>query len=191
VTSRRSSGVPARVSPALAVALLRWFRTHRRPLPWRQNPDPYRIWVAEVLLQQTRVAQAGPYFERFLTRFPTIEALAQAEVGDVLKAWQGAGYYARARHLHAAARKVRDEFGGILPSTVPELESLPGVGPYIARAVASLAFDAPAVALEANGLRVAARWTREVGDLRAAPVRNRLEAVLTSLLPDREAGRFN
>jgi A/G-specific adenine glycosylase len=171
--------------------LLGWFRRNRRDLPWRRDRDPYRIWVAEVLLQQTRVAQATPYFERFVDAFPTVEALAAAPIDRVLKVWEGAGYYARAHHLLAAAREVVDLHGGRLPRTVVELERLPGVGPYIARAVASLAFDVPVVALEANGLRVAARWSLERGDPRSPPVRRRLEAALAARLPPLAPGAFN
>ena len=172
-------------------ALLRWFDAHRRPWPWRADRDPYRIWVAEVLLQQTRVAQAAPYFVRFVRRFPDVRALAAAPLSDVLKAWEGAGYYARARHLHAAARRVVGDLGGQLPRTEREWERLPGVGPYIARAVASLAFGRPVVALEANGLRVAARWTLERGDVRTSAVRHRLERALALRLPEGRSGPFN
>jgi A/G-specific adenine glycosylase len=182
-TALPSAGVPS--------ALLRWFDEHRRPLPWRRDPDPYRVWVAETLLQQTRVAQAAGYFERFVARFPTVHALARAQEAEVLKAWEGAGYYARARRLRAAARVIVRDHGGRLPTTVPALESLPGVGAYTARAVASLAFGVPVVALEANGLRVAARWTREGGSLRSARVRRRLEGVLAGLLPGDRPGAFN
>lgn len=186
--TRSSVGGP-RGGPA--PPLLRWFRRTRRPLPWRRDRDPYRIWVAEVLLQQTRVDQALPYYERFLTEFPDVHTLADAPIGRVLKVWQGAGYYGRAHHLHAAAREVVRRYAGHLPATVPELEELPGVGPYIARAVASLAFDVPVVALEANGLRVAARWTLERGDPRSPTVRRRLETALSAYLPAREAGAYN
>jgi A/G-specific adenine glycosylase len=185
----RSTGTtpdPAAVAPAL----LHWFRAARRPLPWRRDRDPYRIWVAEVLLQQTRVAQAAPYFERFVRAFPTIRDLAAASEAQVLKVWQGAGYYARARNLRAAAIAVVAG-GGELPRTEAELRTLPGVGPYIASAVASLAFDEPVVALEANGLRVAARWTRTEGDVRTPRVRSRLGAVLAALLPPDAPGAFN
>ena len=144
-----------------------------------------------MLLQQTRVDQASPYYERFVRRFPTIRALAAAPVADVLKLWQGAGYYARARHLHRAARQLVAHHGGRLPVSVDELEELPGVGPYVARAVASLAFGAPVVALEANGLRVAARWTREEGYVRASVVRARLEGALASVMPAGAAAAFN
>jgi A/G-specific adenine glycosylase len=187
--STRSIGAGLRVGPA--PALLRWFRRTRRPLPWRRDRDPYRVWVAEVLLQQTRVDQAAPFYDRFLAAFPDVHALAHAPVGRVLKVWQGAGYYARAHHLHAAAREIVRNRGGRLPTTVAELEAMPGVGPYIARAVASLAFDVPVVALEANGLRVAARWTLERGDLRSPLVRRRLESALAVHLPPRAAGAYN
>ncbi len=144
-----------------------------------------------MLLQQTRVAQAAPYYERLVARFPNVRSLARARVGSVLKAWQGAGYYARARRLHAAARELLRSRAGGMPRSVEELEALPGVGPYVARAIAALAFDAPVVALEANGLRVAARWTREEGDLRQARVRERLARALGSALPRHRPGAFN
>jgi A/G-specific adenine glycosylase len=144
-----------------------------------------------VLLQQTRVEQAVPYYERFILRFPTIRALALAPVGTVLKVWQGAGYYARARHLHAAARELAARHGGELPHSVNELEELPGVGPYTARAIASFAFGAPVLALEANGLRVAARYTLDRGDVRRAAVRARLERALAATMPTGAAAQFN
>ncbi len=186
----RSSPAPAEPDP-LARALLRWFDREERPLPWRRDRSPYRVWVAEVLLQQTRVAQAIPYYERFVREFPTVRALAAAPRDRVLKAWQGAGYYARARHLHAAARLVVRRYAGRIPGSVEELERLPGVGPYIARAIASLAFDVPEVALEANGLRVAARWTRESRRPDGPAARRRLEGALRAHLPLGSAGRFN
>ena len=171
--------------------LLEWFASHRRPLPWRRRPTPYRIWVAEVLLQQTRVAQAAPYFIRFLQKFPTVQALARATEQEVLKAWEGAGYYARARHLHRAARQLVDERDGQIPHRSAELRELPGVGPYIAAAVASLAFHEPDVALEANGLRVLSRWTLERGDPRRAAVRERLRRWALERRPPARSGEFN
>ncbi len=187
----RTAVPPLPVSAQVAPALLAWFRAHRRPLPWRADRDPYRRWVAEVLLQQTRVAQATPYFERFTERFPTLEVLARASPEEVLKAWQGAGYYARARHLHEAARQVVRDRAGRLPTTVAEWEELPGVGPYMARALTSLLSGSPVVALEANGVRVAARWTREEGDTDSARVRRRLVEALERVLPAEAAGEFN
>lgn len=181
---------PAPLAPGLADELVQWYRRHRRAWPWRADRDPYRVWVAEVLLQQTRVDQAAPYFERFVAAFPTVRALARAPIGRVLKLWQGAGYYARAHHLHAAARLLVKDHGGAVPANVGELEALPGVGPYIARAVAAIAFGRPVVALEANGLRVAARWTREERDLRTPAVRADLERAVAAVLPAGSAADF-
>ncbi len=175
----------------IAPKLLPWFERHRRPLPWRRDRDPYRIWISEVLLQQTQVEQARSYYERFLARFPSLDALARATEGDVLKVWEGAGYYARARNLVRCARKVRDRFGGCLPSTERELERLPGIGPYTAAAIASLGFGEPVLALESNGLRIAARVTRERGDLRKARIRTRLRRWLLYEMPVDRAAQFN
>jgi len=149
--------IPASIPPA--AALLHWYDRHRRRMPWRalpgQAPDPYRVWLSEIMLQQTTVAAVIPYFERFLTRFPTIQALASAPEGEVMEAWAGLGYYARARNLHACARRVT-EMGGF-PRDVQGLRALPGVGPYTAAAVASIAFGVPAVPVDGNVERVAAR----------------------------------
>ena len=184
---------PLRPLPAatLGPALLAWYDRARRPLPWRRDRNPYRIWVAEVILQQTRVAQAVPYYERFVDEFPTVRALADARLERVLKVWQGAGYYARARHLHAAARELVRDHGGELPRTVAELERLPGIGPYIARSIAALAFGTPTVALEANGVRVGARWILAEGDVRSARVRRTIEAALRAVLGELPPGPFN
>ena len=185
-SGRRASGPSAR-----SQALLGWFDRHRRPLPWRTDRDPYRIWVAEVMLQQSRVAAVVPRYDAFLRQFPDVRALARASEESVLKAWEGAGYYARARSLRAAALEIAGRRNGAFPRTLEKLETLPGVGPYIAAALASLAFDAPVVALEANGLRVAARWTLEEGDVRSAGVRARLRAALEAELPRERPGAFN
>jgi A/G-specific adenine glycosylase len=176
---------------ARADRLLAWFATHRRPLPWRSDRDPYRIWVAEVLLQQTRVATAAARYPAFLQTFPTVQALAAGSEREVLKAWEGLGYYARARHLREAAREIVGKRHGFLPTTSRELTELPGFGPYVSAAVASLAFGEPVVALEANGLRVAARWTLEEDDVRRPAVRARLGEALERELPRERAGEFN
>jgi A/G-specific adenine glycosylase len=191
VQARRTPRPPVAPATTRAPALLEWFARHRRPLPWRRDRDPYHVWVSEVILQQTRVTQAVPYYERFLEAFPTVEALAAAPLERVLKVWQGAGYYARARHLYAAARVLARERAGRVPSSVEELEQLPGIGSYIARSVAALAFNVRTVALEANGLRVAARWVREEGDLRTSAVRRRLEKVLQEALGNAAPGAFH
>lgn len=143
-------------SPALAAPLLAWYRRERRDLPWRRLRDPYSILVSEVMLQQTRVEVVIPYYERFLARFPSAAALAEASLEDVYEAWAGLGYYRRARNLQATARATLERGG--FPQTEPELQELPGVGPYTAAALASIAWGKPAVALDGNALRVLARW---------------------------------
>src|SRR5436190_1527590 len=124
----------------LHTALIGWFTHHKADLPWRRTRDPYAIWLSEIMLQQTQVATVIPYYERFLTRFPTVDALAAAPIDDVLKQWEGLGYYSRAHNLHIAAQKVVHEFGGQFPYTVDELLTLPGIGRYSAGAIASIAF---------------------------------------------------
>ncbi|MCL6511800.1 MAG: A/G-specific adenine glycosylase [Anaerolineae bacterium] len=171
----------------LADRLLRWFARHRRDLPWRREPrDPYRVWLAEVMLQQTQVTTVVPYYERWLERFPTLEALAAAPLDAVLKLWEGLGYYARARNLHAAACAVVQTHGGRIPATVEGLLRLPGVGRYTAGAIASLAFNADAPALDGNVKRVLSR----VHGL-SAPKEDELWRLAESLLPPGRAGAFN
>ena len=142
-----------------AAALLAWYDRHRRSMPWRAGPgesaDPYRVWLSEIMLQQTTVATVVPYFERFLARFPTVEDLARAPEGEVMEAWAGLGYYARARNLHACARAVAA--AGAFPGDIAGLRALPGIGAYTAAAVASIAFGVPAVPVDGNVERVAAR----------------------------------
>ena len=137
--------------------LLSWFAREGRDLPWRRTRDPYRIWLSEVILQQTRVAQGLEYYLRFTERFPDIAALAAAPEDEVLKLWQGLGYYSRARNLHAAARQVMSRFGGVFPATYGEGRALPGVGDYTAAAVCSIVYDAPCAVLDGNVYRVLAR----------------------------------
>ncbi|MBN1956276.1 MAG: A/G-specific adenine glycosylase [Anaerolineae bacterium] len=171
--------------------LLAWFAHNARDLPWRHNRTPYRVWVAEVMLQQTRVETVIHYYERFTSRFPTLPSLADASLEEVLQLWEGLGYYARARNLHAAARLVAAEQGGQLPTTCEELRALPGFGPYIAAAVASIAFGQPAVAIDGNARRVASRvWAIE-GDPRCPPARQKVAQLLRSLLPADRPGVFN
>jgi len=155
-----TDGSTQRLSAARA-ALLRWFDAAKRPLPWRGLGDPYAIWVSEVMCQQTRVDTASPYFLRWMARFPTVQTLAAASEDDVLRAWQGLGYYRRARALHAAARVVVRDHDGVLPRSVDALRNLPGVGDYTAGAVASIAFGVVAPAVDGNVTRVLARWLDE------------------------------
>ncbi|GIW83926.1 MAG: A/G-specific adenine glycosylase [Gemmataceae bacterium] len=182
---------PGPVRAALQRRLLDWFARYRRPLPWRTSRDPYRIWVSEVMLQQTTTAAVIPYYERFLAAFPTVEALAQAEEEDVLRLWQGLGYYRRARHLHAAARTLVQHHGGRLPDDPDLWRSLPGVGRYICAAVLSQAFDRPLPIVEANSLRVLARLYGYRGDPRQGAGQRWVWRAAQALLPTQRVGDFN
>ncbi len=152
----------------ISEALLRWFRTAARKMDWRDTRDPYRIWVSEIMLQQTRVETVAPYYRRFLGRFPDVKAVAAASLDDVLSAWEGLGYYARARNLHKAAGIVLERFGGAIPTTVEELLQLPGIGRSTAGAISAIAFCRDAPILDANARRVIARLSAEERDLRTA-----------------------
>jgi len=138
-------------------ALLTWYDGHKRDLPWRRDRDPYRVWLSEIMLQQTRVAAVLEYYRKFLRRFPTVQKLAAARESSVLAAWSGLGYYRRARMLHAAAKQVATEYGGKFPSSAPELRKLAGIGRYTAAAVASIAFDEPVAVVDGNVERVLER----------------------------------
>ncbi len=146
-------------SAARREALLAWYDEHRRDLPWREpSPDPYRVWLSEVMLQQTRVETVRKRYREWLARFPTLEALAEADGDEVLKAWEGLGYYARARNLHRAVREVRDGYRGTVPDDPEAFRTLPGVGRYTAGAVMSIAFGRPEPVVDGNVRRVLARW---------------------------------
>ncbi|MBM3262371.1 MAG: A/G-specific adenine glycosylase [candidate division Zixibacteria bacterium] len=142
---------------AFRVALMEWYQTHKRDLPWRNTCDPYAVWISEMMLQQTRVAQAQPYFERFMTRFPTVRVLADADIDEVLKLWEGLGYYARARNLHRAARRILDEHGGRIPDERDVIAQLPGIGPYSAAAILSIAYGKDEAVVDGNVIRVLVR----------------------------------
>ncbi|MDX2135578.1 MAG: A/G-specific adenine glycosylase [Saprospiraceae bacterium] len=142
---------------AFGQRLRNWAAEHPRPLPWKDEPDPYRIWLSEILLQQTRVAQGLPYYERFVAAYPTVAALAAAPEAEVLKLWEGLGYYTRAKNLHAAAKKVVAAYDGVFPASYDALLALPGVGAYTAAAIASFAFNLPHAVLDGNVFRVLAR----------------------------------
>ncbi|MGC1272384.1 MAG: A/G-specific adenine glycosylase [Planctomycetaceae bacterium] len=171
--------------------LVAWYGKHGRSLPWRESRDPYRVWVSEVMLQQTTVAAVVPYYERFLARFPTVQSLAAASEHDVLRQWEGLGYYSRARNMHAAAKRIVAEHGGAFPRTLHELTSLHGIGRYTAGAIASFAFDEPAPIVEANTLRLYSRLLAYSGDPRSTAGQKRLWALAGQIVPDNHAGRFN
>jgi A/G-specific adenine glycosylase len=191
---RRGSAGSGRCSfrpGALQAALLRWFELDRRDMPWRQVRDPYAIWISEVMLQQTQVATARPYYERFRKRFPDVRALAEAPLGDVLKLWEGLGYYSRARNLHAAAGRVAAEYGGELPKSVAGLMELPGIGRYTAGAIASIAFGLDEPVLDGNVTRVLCRLFRIRANPTRAAVRHRLWTLARQIIPPGKAGLFN
>jgi A/G-specific adenine glycosylase len=172
--------------------LLRWFAVDKRQLPWRtegeQRPDPYRVWLSEIMLQQTTCAHAAPYFESFTARWPDVEALAAAPEGDVMAAWAGLGYYARARNLIACARKVAVELGGRFPGSEEGLRELPGIGRYTAAAIAAIAFGRRAVVVDANVERVVARLFAVETELPAA--RQEIYRLAGSITPEADAGDF-
>ena len=138
--------------------IIEWYLVHKRDLPWRRINDPYRVWLSEIMLQQTRVAQGLPYYLRFTERFPRVEDLARASEEEVLKLWQGLGYYSRARNLHQTARIISEEYGGRFPRTYKELLKLKGVGPYTAAAIASICYDLPTPVVDGNVYRVLSRF---------------------------------
>ena len=171
--------------------LLAWFEENRRCFPWRDKRTIYRIWVSEVMLQQTQAVTVMRYFPAFLKRFPTVNALAGASRQEVLKAWEGLGYYSRARHLHRAARIVDERFQGRIPKDIGHFRSLPGVGEYIAAAVMSLSCGLAVPVVDGNVLRVTCRFAGIASDIRQASTRRKVTAALQSIIPTENPGRFN
>jgi A/G-specific adenine glycosylase len=171
--------------------LLAWFAANAADLPWRRTGDPYHIWLSEIMLQQTQVATVTGYYRRFLKRFPTIDALAAAPLDSVLKAWEGLGYYSRARNLHRAAQVIISQHGGELPRTVDALRKLPGIGRYTAGAIASIAFGQDAPVLDGNVTRVLARLFDITGDVGKSAIRTQLWRLAGELVPAGRAGDYN
>jgi A/G-specific adenine glycosylase len=180
------------MKPPKASDLLTWYDAHARRLPWRALPgelsDPYAVWLSEIMLQQTTVATVGPYFQKFLQKWPTVGDLAAADIDEVMHAWAGLGYYSRARNLHACAKQVATEHGGVFPDNEEGLAALPGIGPYTAAAVASIAFDRPAVVVDGNVERVIAR----VFDIREAlpGAKKPIKEMTATLTPKKRPGDF-
>lgn len=170
--------------------LLAWYSAHARVLPWRDEPSPYRVWVSEIMLQQTRVEAVKAYFERFTAELPSIESLANAPEEQLLKLWEGLGYYSRVRNLHKAARVVMESCGGVLPDTPEELLQLPGIGSYTAGAIASIAYGKPVPAVDGNVLRVIARVTASDANVSENTVKNKIAGQLKEIYPTEHAGDF-
>jgi len=177
--------------PQIVQPLLDWYAINARDLPWRRQRTPYRVWVSEIMLQQTRVEAVKGYFERFLSAAPDISTLAALPEERLLKLWEGLGYYSRAKNLQKAARLCVERYGGQLPDDYDALLSLPGVGPYTAGAVASIAFGLPVPAVDGNVLRVWSRLCADGADIADPVVKKRVEAAFAEIMPEGESGQFN
>lgn len=187
VELQEKDGLLNRIAPPL----LSWYDENRRVLPWRERPEPYRVWVSEIMLQQTRVEAVKPYFARFMERLPDIAALASAEDDELLKLWEGLGYYSRARNLKAAAQQIMELYGGQMPSDYRELLKLKGIGSYTAGAVSSIAFGQPVPAVDGNVLRVIMRLLADGSDISEPSVKKRVEEDLKPVMPKDRPGDFN
>ena len=175
----------------LADLLLPWYRANRRPLPWRETSDPYRIWISEIMLQQTRVEAVKPYYFRFLKALPDIHALSACPEDQLLKLWEGLGYYSRARNLQKAAKMIMEEYDGRFPHDPELVRSLPGIGAYTAGAICSICFGLPIPAVDGNVLRVCSRLTASREDVSLIPVKKSITEALIPCFPDNNCGDFN
>lgn len=171
--------------------LLRWYHLEKRDLPWRGISDPYHIWVSEIMLQQTRVDQAMPYYHRFTAAFPDIESLAKADRHDVLRLWEGLGYYSRARNMQDAARQIMESFNGKFPESYDDIIRLKGIGPYTAAAISSIAFGGPHAVVDGNVIRVMSRYAGIADDVRKSDVLKRINALAQELLDAENPGDHN
>ena len=176
---------------AMARPLLSWYEGHARSLPWRDDPTPYRVWISEIMLQQTRVEAVKPYFERFMAALPTVQALAAVEDDRLMKLWEGLGYYTRARNLKKAALMITERHGGELPGSYEALLALPGIGSYTAGAIASIAFGLPVPAVDGNVLRVISRVLADREDIRQPAVKARMERELKEIMPRERTSQYN
>ena len=175
----------------VAKHLLAWYEHHKRPLPWRGDRDPYKIWLSEIILQQTRVAQGLPYYERFITTYPTIYDLAKASEQDILHLWQGLGYYSRARRLHQCSRYIVDNLDGTFPTSYEKLLPLPGIGPYTAGAIASIAFNEPTPVVDGNVYRVLSRLFGLEDDIASTTGQKVFRQLAATLVPKQAPGTYN
>ncbi len=179
------------MSTSFTADLLGWYAENARDLPWRKTTDPYAIWISEVMLQQTRVETVLPYYQRWLTRFDDVQSLASADLEDVLRLWEGLGYYQRAHNLHKTAKIIVEELDGSLPEDIQLLERLPGIGPYIAAAIAAFAFHQDILALDGNLRRVLARLLDIPSDPRDRPAQQAFQQWAAQVLPTGKASNFN
>jgi A/G-specific adenine glycosylase len=177
--------------PEISDKLLSWWDTGHAQLPWRENANPYAVWVSEIMLQQTQITTVLPYYDRWMARFPTIQSLAAASIDEVLKLWEGLGYYSRARNFHAAAQTVVHDLDGRIPQTVPELMKLKGIGRYTAGALASIAFDQPAPVLDGNVIRVLSRLYDLPDDVTQTATKKQLWQTAEQLVPQQRPGAYN
>ena len=171
--------------------LTEWYKKNKRELPWRQTSDPYKIWVSEIMLQQTRVDTVIPYYERFIKAFPTVHDLAAASQQQVLKCWEGLGYYSRGRNLHKAAKMISEQYGGTLPSTYEEISKLKGIGPYTAAAVLSIAFNQKYAVVDGNVIRVITRFYGISDDIRKTYTKKRVQEIADELIQSSNPGEYN
>lgn len=178
-------------NPLISERLIHWYQINRRILPWRETTDPYIIWISEIILQQTRVAQGLDYFNRFITRFPDVQALAEASEDEVLKYWQGLGYYSRARNLHTAAKTIMQQFGGKFPTDYSEVKSLKGIGDYTAAAIVSFAWNQPYAVVDGNVYRVLSRLFAIETPIDSTQGKKEFAELASALLSHKEAGLHN
>ena len=179
------------MSSLMSEKLLSWYANNKRDLPWRDDPNPYHTWVSEIMAQQTRLETMTPYYQRWMKRFPDVTSLATADQQDVLNLWEGLGYYSRARNLHKAAKLIMHDYGGKLPSEVDQLQKLPGIGPYTAGAIASLAFRQDQPVVDGNVKRVFARLYNLQYEVDSNPGEKSIWALANELLPSGKAADFN
>ncbi|RGY99645.1 A/G-specific adenine glycosylase [Clostridium sp. AM58-1XD] len=176
---------------AMEKPLLAWYKEHARVLPWRENPQAYRVWISEIMLQQTRVEAVKPYFERFMKELPAVRNLAEVEDDRLMKLWEGLGYYSRARNLKKAAIEIMGRYGGEIPSSYEELIKLPGIGSYTAGAVASIAYGIPVPAVDGNVLRVVSRVTGSREDIAKQSVKKKIEEMIGKVMPPHSVSSYN
>ena len=184
-------GVAEMDSNLIVSKLLPWYSTHFRSLPWRLNPTPYHVWISEIMLQQTRIEAVLPYYERFVSVLPNIQALANVSQETLLKLWEGLGYYSRARNLQKTAQILVEQYMGEMPADYDLLLSLPGIGPYTAGAIASIAFSIPVPAVDGNVMRVLSRLTGDATDVLSTEGKKRFTDLAWQLIPEEDPGRFN